>query len=179
MEPIPRLPTLEHPLDARIMPPQQMLLEIAGGMENPQDIAERYGYTPRAFAQLAATDAYKQQVLRYEAELRASGVTFARKAAMLAEDLLVDVYKMAKGSSDPQQVLEAAKFMARMGRLEPVRESAAATPAGPSTVFTVAFNFGGQQKKDTLVIDGELVRQLNADLGVEDALDQAPAGGIG
>jgi hypothetical protein len=182
MKDIPRLADLDHPLDPRIMPPQQMLLEIAGGMEEPEAVAMRYGYTQRTFRQLRETDAYKQQVIHYEAELRATGVTFARKAAMLAEDLLVDVYQMAKGSHDPDQVLKAAQFMAKMGRLEPVAKEASgggAGNAGGSAVFAISFNFGSGTRREDLVIDNAVVRELNLDLGVTDVESHAVGSGIG
>lgn len=185
MNPIPRLQPLDHPLDKRVMPDQQMLMEIAAGMEEPEHIAQRYGYSVREYQQMAATPYFQQQVVHYEAELRATGVTFARKAAMLAEDLLVDAYKMAKSSDDHAVVLETAKWLAKMGRLEPVTNQRAESPsgnAGGAAVFQLSINLGGgNSRREEITIDAEVVKMLdmNRDLGVEDAESTPVGSGIG
>lgn len=185
MNPQPRLQPLEHPLDNRIMPPQQMLMEIAAGMEEAEAIALRYGYTVRQFHMMAETEYFQQQVMHYEAELRATGVTFARKAAMLAEDLLVDAYQMAKSSDDHAVVLETAKWLAKMGRLEPVTNQRAESPggnAGGAAVFQLSINLGGgQSRREEIVIDARVVEalEINRDLGADDANGETSSGGIG
>lgn len=184
MTPQSRLQPLEHPLDKRIMPPQQMMLEIAAGMEHPENIAKRYGFTVAEYQAMAETPYFQQQVVHYEAELRATGVTFARKAAMLAEDLLVDAYQMAKASDDHQQVLETAKWLAKMGRLEPATTQRAESPsgnAGGSAVFQLSINLGGSApRQETITVDAKVVEVLavNRDLGTEDAEGNAAGGGI-
>lgn len=164
------------------MPSQQMMMEIASGLEEPEHIAQRYGYTVKQFHQMAAQPYFQQQVVHYEAELRATGVTFARKAAMLAEDLLVDAYQMAKASDDHGTVLETAKWLAKMGRLEPVttqRAEGSSGNAGGAAVFQLSINLGG--KKEEFTIEGAVkeILAINSDLGVEDAESHPVGGGIG
>ena len=176
MQTTPRVQELAHPLDKSVMPPQQMLLEIAGGMELPHEIAARYGYTAHDFMRLSSTTWYQSQIVHYEAELRATGVTFSRKSAMLCEDLLEDVYKFAKESRDPEYVLKAAQWTGKMGRLEPVKEAAtgAVGNAGGSAVFQVSFNFSGQGGQPApFKVDLAGVAALNSDLGVEDVIDNS------
>lgn len=185
MNPIPRLQELDNPLDKRVMPSQQMMMEIASGLEEPEAIAVRYGYSVREFHQMAEMPYFKQQVIHYEAELRATGVTFARKAAMLAEDLLVDAYQMAKASDDQGVVLETAKWLAKMGRLEPVTTQRSESPAGNaggSAVFQLSINLGGgAARREEITIDADVIRVLdaNSDLGVDDAPSHLVSGGIG
>lgn len=184
MNPLPRLPDLDHPLDKRVMPSQQMMLEIAAGMEEPENIALRYGYSVREFHQMAATPYFQQQIVHLEAELRATGVTFARKAAMLAEDLMEDSYRIAKGSDDPDVVLRTAQWLAKMGRLEPVttqRAESTGGNAGGSAVFQLSINLGGgQARHEAITIDAAVVRALegNRDLGVEDVESNPVRSGI-
>lgn len=176
MKPIPRTVDLAHPLHKGVMPPQQMLLEIAGGMEEPAVIASRYDYTYSEFLALSETTWYRSQIVHFEAELRATGVTFSRKAAMLCEDLMEDVFKMAKVSTDPEYVLKAAQWTAKMGRLEPVKETAAvAGNAGGSAVFQISFGFS-QPGAQPLTVDVQTVAQINADLGVDDVEYSSVAG---
>jgi hypothetical protein len=160
--------------DKRLNVDPKMMLEIASGLEEPAVIATRYGYSEQAWAELSGMEGFRAQVDRLVAELRLNGVTFQRKSAMLAEELLMDLYIKAKNTKSLAEVLQVAQFAARMGKLEP---SATDNRSGGGTTFEVNFNFS-RPKAEGMVIDmvegrmrvpQQIIDALNTDLGVEDA----------
>jgi hypothetical protein len=165
--------------DKRLNPPPKMLLEIASGFEEGWEIADRYGYTTREWEQMNSQDGFQKQVAALRAEMKLSGVTFQRKAAMIAEDLLADLMVMAKNSRNLSDILEVARFAAKMGKLEPVTGERSA--GGGGTTFAVQFNFAGAPPQ-SVQITPDVIRQINADLGGGDETDDGVVrggGGIG
>jgi len=163
-------------IDQRIIANPKMMLEIAAGLEPGEVIAERYGMSGEEFASLAASEGFQKQIGALVAEMKLNGVTFSRKAAMVAEDLLMDLFVMARSSKSLQDVLEVAKFAAKMGRLEPVTTEKGGA-AGGGNVFAIQFNFQNQSPK-TLTLEGlagglpaKMIEQINSDLGTLDADD--------
>lgn len=162
--------------DKRLMPDPKMLLEIASGMEEGWEIADRYGYTTREWEQMNSQDGFRKQIAALQAEMKLNGVTFQRKAAMIAEDLLTDLMVMAKNSKNLGDILEVARFAAKMGKLEPVSGEKGGTGGG--TTFAVQFNFAGAPPQ-SVQITPDVIRQLNADLGGSDEVDDGVVRGIG
>lgn len=122
--------------------PAQMVLEIAYGVEQPERVAEKFGFSPVEWEQLKGHDPFVRQVDEKKAELKASGYSFRMKAAIAAEDLLEDVYKAAKeeGSSFHTK-LESVKFFARAAGLDqPVKQQQDTGPA-----FSITINLGNGQ----------------------------------
>lgn len=162
--------------DKRLNVDPKMMLEIASGLEEPSVIAARYGYDDAGWAQLQSMDGFRAQVDKLVAELRLNGVTFQRKAAMLAEELLMDLYIKAKQTRSLAEVLQVAQFAARMGKLEPTATDAR---GGGGTTFEVNFNFSRPKSAGMVIdmVDGkvrvpqQIIDALNADLGVDDASD--------
>jgi hypothetical protein len=162
--------------DKRLMPDPKMLLEVASGFEEGWEIADRYGYTTREWEQMSSSEGFKRQVAALQAEMKLNGVTFQRKAAMIAEDLLTDLMVLAKGSKNLGDILEVARFAAKMGKLEPV--TGERVGGGGGTTFAVQFNFAGAPPQ-SVQITPEVIRQLNADLGGSDAGDDGVVRGSG
>lgn len=101
-------------------PPAEMMLDLAKGLEEPEEIAERYGYTPMEFASLVEWEPFKKEYDRMVAKLEAEGVTFRNKAVLYATDLLDRVYKAAKRPDVPlTQLLETAKYLSKAADLDP------------------------------------------------------------
>src|SRR5258705_3522440 len=132
--------TLVPLTDKRIMPNPKMMLELASGLEEGWEIADRYGYSDREWAEMSAQEGFQKQIAALQAEMKLNGVTFARKAAMMAEDLLTDLFVLAKQSKSLSEVLEVARFAARMGRLEPQTGDKAGGTGGGNQ-FAIQFNF--------------------------------------
>jgi hypothetical protein len=130
--------------DRRVSVPPALLMEVAAGLEEGWEIADRYGYTSREWEEMEKQEGFQKQVAALRAEMKLSGVTFQRKAALLAEDLLEDVYRLAKNSKSIGDVQGAAKFFAQMGRLEPNAHEKGSSGGGNGG-FSITFNFSGQQ----------------------------------
>lgn len=152
--------------DKRIVVPPRLLLEVASGLEEGWEIADRYGYSDREWKDMSENEGFKKQVAALTAELKLNGVTFQRKAAMIAEDLLEDLFTLAKNSRSLPDLLSVARFAAQMGRLEP----ASGERGGQSgNVFQIAFNFqSGAKPPQTLQVTNDVLAQINADLGLGD-----------
>jgi hypothetical protein len=119
--------------------PAQMVMEIACGMEEPLQIARRYGYSDVEFGALCQWGPFNQAVDAKRAELKASGHTFRLMAGWMAEDLAKDLYRQAKSTeaSLPQKH-EVFKTFAKLADYEP-KQSAGAV-SGPGFSISIVFN---------------------------------------
>lgn len=118
--------------------PGEMLTEIAFGIEPPDTIAYRYGYEASDFEVLKTQDWFVRDLEMRKADLAATGWTFRKRMALMAEDLLCDVYQQAKTSGNPNLKLEAAKYLSKLADLEP-------KPLQPTLVgtgFSININMG-------------------------------------
>lgn len=165
-------------IDKRVMPSAKMMLEIASGLEDGADIAARYGYSEKEWEALSGHEVFKKQIAALEAEMRLNGTTFQRKAAMIAEELLTDILVMAKQSKSIGELLEVARFAAKMGKLEPATGAGGGAAGGQ--VFAVQFNFAGAPPQQ-VQITPDVIRQINSDLEVTDVAIESVVrnGGIG
>ncbi len=78
--------------------PQEMILAIAVGMEDPQEIAARYGFENTRWTSLQQWKPFNDAVAKQKAELEQNGVTFRIKAKALTEDVFEDAYKIARSN---------------------------------------------------------------------------------
>lgn len=118
----------------------RMILEIATGLEDPERIAARYGFDESEWLLLRAYPPFVRQVDDKKAELKASGHTFRIKAAVIAEELLGELYlKATEPGASFNTVLETAKFTAKAAGYDaPPKEEGQTGPA-----FTININLGG------------------------------------
>lgn len=132
--------------------PPQMVAEIAYGMEEPVDIAFRYGISASEYRKLAQNAHFQAEVAAKTAELMRAGHTVKVKAQFMAEDLLETLYLQAK---DPKatfnMVHEAVKTMAKLADLEPKANQPQVQGGG--TAIHIIFN--NETNKERLVI-GEI-----------------------
>lgn len=119
--------------------PPEMVISIAMGLEDPDEIASRYGFTGAKWEKLQAWKPFLDTVANQKAEFEKSGLTFRLKAAMKA-DLLADKVFVDAMSNDVtlMQRLEAMKLFAKLGNLEPKEEKA----QGPQTTFAISIDLG-------------------------------------
>lgn len=121
-----------HPI---IDVPQQLLLELAVGLDSFDDVCARYEYTPEMTAQLRRDPGVNARVARLAQELKNDGVTFRVRSAHAAEDLVGVIWAEAKRTDTPLATkLAAAQFLARMGDLEP---KPSAAPPGSRFSITI------------------------------------------
>lgn len=146
----------------------RLVLEIAQGIEHPDIIASRYDLSIPQWEKLRADPAFQMQVENRRAELKREGHSFRAKCALAAEDLIGDVYVMAKAKDTGlTSKLDAAKWFAKMGNLEPKEEkSSALLGAG----FSITIDMG----------DGKSVTMTAgaSPLPVEKTIDAESAGPV-
>lgn len=147
------LPTQPQPaLDI----PQEMILAMAIGMEEPDQIASRYGFEGIDWRKLQAWKPFNDAVAKQKAELEQNGVTFRIKAKALTEDVFEDAYKIARSNDATLlQKLEFIKLGAKLGDMEP--KASAQVASGPG--FSITINITDPPKKPE-VVDVETVEQV-------------------
>ena len=120
-----------------------MLLQLATGMEDEFEVANRFGFSAERYTVLKEWAPFKAQLEAKRAELKQSGVTFRIQAQFMAEDLARDVYKSAKSAESTfVQKLEALRTFTKLGDLEPKANAIQAT--GPA--FSIQINLTPPQK---------------------------------
>lgn len=125
--------------------PAQAALEIAEGARPAPEILADYGYDPSQIAFLLEHGPFVAQVMRYRSELERNGYTFKAKAAHLAEKHLDTCNNLIRDVNTPPVVrLDAIKFLARMGNLEP--KEGATRGEG----LTISINLGGSSAPITI-----------------------------
>jgi len=139
--------------------------EIAQGVEHPDIVAARYNLTIPEWERLKADPAFQMQVENRKAELKREGHSFRAKCALAAEDLIGDVYVLAKAKDTGLTTkLDAAKWFAKMGNLEPKEEKSSALlgagfsitiDMGDGKSVTLSSNGQGEGAIPERVIDGE------------------------
>lgn len=130
--------------------PAAMILQIATGMEDEYDIAERFHFDRERYDALKKWEPFQKQIAEKRAELQHNGVTFRIQSAYMAEDLAKDVYKLAKSNESTfLQKLEAFRTFTKLADLEPKANAVAST--GPAFSITIQLSPPTPQEK---VIDG-------------------------
>lgn len=157
------IPTAPPALDV----PQELILTIAMGMEEPQEVAARYGFEGARWSKLQEWKPFRDAVAQKTAELETSGITFKIKAKALTEDVFEDAYKIARGNDATLlQKLEFIKLGAKLGDMEPKTNTQ--VQAGPG--FSITINLS--QPKTENVIDATVdeVHQIEQSEAFEEVI---------
>jgi hypothetical protein len=124
--------------------PAEMVVEIATGMEEPKDIASRYGFDAAQWEKLSVWKPFLDSVAQQRAVLERDGYTFRIKVRALTEDVFTDAYKIARSNDTTLlQKLEFVKLGAKLGDMEPKQSVQAEVGAG----FSITINMGEVAKK--------------------------------
>jgi hypothetical protein len=154
-------PLQTNPIDlgsGRLSVPSEMVAEIAAGLENPKDIAFRYGIVGEAWESLTKWTPFQNAVAAQKAEFEKSGFTFKVKAKVLTEDVFDDAYRIARSSSSTLlQKLEFIKIGAKLADMEPKTNQAVAS--GPGFSITINLNDVGK-KPETIDITPQHVEKI-------------------
>lgn len=135
--------------------PQNLIHDAAVGLDGPDALQARYSLDPVVWEQLQNDPFFKRAVDARRGELKKEGVTFRYKAALMAEDLLEKVYMDAVTGS-PQLRLDTAKWLTKVGSLEPKEEKNVVAPTG----FSITINLGGNKMtlgENTITLNGTAV----------------------
>lgn len=154
---------LSLPADLRILDvPAEMVVEIATGMEEPKDIASRYGFDAAQWEKLSVWKPFLDSVAQQRAALEKDGYTFRIKVRALTEDVFTDAYKIARSNDTTLlQKLEFVKLGAKLGDMEPKNTVQAEVGAG----FSITINMGEvAQKRPEKVKKVQKVAEIESDV---------------
>lgn len=149
--------------------PQELILGIAVGMEDPDEVASRYGFDGARWEKLQAWKPFNDAVAKQRSELEASGMTFRIKAKALTEDVFEDAYKIARSNDATLlQKLEFIKLGAKLGDMEP--KTNAAVASGPG--FSITINMGSTPAQKTIDIPAaEEIKQIEQSEALEQVVE--------
>lgn len=157
------IPTAPPALDV----PQELILAIAIGMENPVEVASRYGFEGAQWEKLQAWKPFADAVAAKRAELESSGITFKIKAKALTEDVFEDAYKIARGNDATLlQKLEFIKLGAKLGDMEPKTNTQ--VQAGPG--FSITINLSPPKTETVTLAEVVEVNQIEQAEAVEEVV---------
>lgn len=75
--------------------PPQLVWECAAGLEDPEKIAERFGFTGAKWERLAQWPPFIVAVQAQRSEFERNGMTFRLKAGLMAEEMMAEMFKQA------------------------------------------------------------------------------------
>lgn len=120
--------------------PPEMVVSMAQGMVDPEEIAAKHGFTGDKWEKLKVWKPFLDAVASQKAELESTGYSFRIKAKWKAEDLADDYYLKAKAPDATfSQVQQAVTFFTRIAGLEPKEEKVTQQGEG----FSVTINMNG------------------------------------
>lgn len=125
-------------------PPAQMIADIAFGVEEPADIAFRYGYTASQYEVLEQHQPFVNAVLAVRAELEKGGHSVKVKSRAFAEHLAEQLFlRASQSTASSDLILNSLKVFAKLGDLEP-RGNLPLAGGAPTTSVQIIFS-GGEQ----------------------------------
>lgn len=140
---------------------QEMISELAKGIENPYDVADRFGISRGELDELSKWEPFKKAVEAKRAEFASSGLTTRLDAQLKYEALSNQLFRMAlTNDSTFNQKLSALEHFAHMADIKPKPNQAVQTGTG----FSITINLTPSQPqekvieaKDISIQDGEIV----------------------
>jgi len=108
--------------------------------------------TLQEFEAISRNPQYQRYLKDYKADLTENGFSFAAKARVLAEDLLADVYRMAKDVDTPAAMrVKTLENLVDWGRLAP--KQTAEVAAGPG--YSITINLQNTPKNEQITLENE------------------------
>lgn len=141
--------------------PPGLVAAIAAGLEDPKEIAARFGIDGETWERLTQWKPFLDAVKAQQAEFESSGFTFRVKSAMKA-DILSDqlfVLGMSNEATLPQK-MELLKTFAKLGDLEP---KPAAQNAQQGAKFSITINMSGDRPEPKTIDITPVPEKLEAD----------------
>jgi hypothetical protein len=101
----------------------RIVFELATRLRNPVEVMREYGYDQAQARLLIVNETFQNDLKRCVGEL-VDGVTFRTRARMMASDALEQVYNIVRSQTAGDSVrVDGAKWLAKMGELEPKEKS--------------------------------------------------------
>lgn len=148
--------------------PAQLIVEIASGVEDPEILAARHGFTPEQWLELKAHAPFQRAVKDKTSDLSANGTTFRLRSQVAAEQLLTSFAQKAlhEDASFSQQ-LDALKLFTKAAGVDaPIENLERAT-----SKFSITINLGaGQVIQVNAQTNAEKIIEVD-DVVLEEELD--------
>jgi hypothetical protein len=133
--------------------PPQLVWECAAGLENPADVAARFGFEGDKWERLSQWPPFITAVQAQRSEFERNGVTFRLKAGLMAEEMMSQMFKQAIGvDSTILQKLSVFNSLVDVAGLKPDKKQVDTT-ANAAPKFSITINFPNQQPTP-VTIDG-------------------------
>jgi hypothetical protein len=148
------LPTHNSLPEKALRVPAEMVLQIASGLDTPQDIAQRYGYTEEEFVALSQWTPFVQEVAKCRAELEKSGFDFVLDSRLKAKELSNVIFLRALAPDATfGQVHDAFRTFTEFADLKPKSVENGSRTLNAPPGFSISIVFKGEKPSGTPVID--------------------------
>lgn len=133
--------------------PPQLVWECAAGLENPADVAARFGFEGDKWERLSQWPPFITAVQTQRAEFERNGMTFRLKAGLMAEEMMAQMFKQTiSADSTIMQKLSVFNSLVDVAGLKPDKKQVDTT-ANAAPKFSITINFPNQQPTP-VTIDG-------------------------
>lgn len=133
--------------------PPQLVWECAAGLENPADVAARFGFEGDKWERLSQWPPFITAVQTQRAEFERNGMTFRLKAGLMAEEMMAQMFKQTiSADSTIMQKLSVFNSLVDVAGLKPDKKQVDAN-VQQAPKFSITINFPNQQPTP-VTIDG-------------------------
>jgi len=146
-------PTATEPHVTLDIPPQ-LVWECAAGLENPTDVAARFGFSGEKWERLQQWPPFIQAVQQQRAEFERNGMTFRLKAGLMAEEMMSQMFKQAiANDTSIMQKLSVFNSLVDVAGLKPDKKAEAAS-VQTAPKFSITINIPQTGGPAPITIDG-------------------------
>ena len=148
-------PTAPEPHVTLDIPPQ-LVWECAAGLENPTDVAARFGFTGEKWERLQQWAPFIHAVQTQRAEFERNGMTFRLKAGLMAEEMMSQMFKQAiANDTSIMQKLSVFNSLVDVAGLKPdKKQEAASAVSAPKFSITINIPQAASPGPTPITIDG-------------------------
>ena len=130
----------------------RLAYELALRIDDPATIFERYNVDEDEAVRLMGLQAFRDAIVKFDAEIKEHGIGFRSKARIIAEELLEHGHEIATDAGQSGAVrADLIKWFAKVGDLEPAPKKGDATDTAARYQFQIIFS--GSQPAQTMTIE--------------------------
>jgi hypothetical protein len=134
--------------------PPQLVWECAAGLEDPADVAARFGFAGEKWERLQQWPPFIQAVQAQRVEFERNGMTFRLKAGLMAEEMMSQMFKQAiSNDSSILQKLSVFNSLVDVAGLKPDKK-AVDTNVQAAPKFSITINIPQTGGPAPITIDG-------------------------
>lgn len=134
--------------------PPQLVWECAAGLENPTDVAARFGFMGEKWERLQQWPPFIHAVQTQRAEFERNGMTFRLKAGLMAEEMMSQMFKQAiANDTSIMQKLSVFNSLVDVAGLKPDKK-AVDTNVQAAPKFSITINIPQTGGPAPITIDG-------------------------